>query len=171
MPGATASSSMAEAIAAAAATLLDRHAVQRVLLGLSKWIDGAAASSSSSPHCVIAALAAAIIAGALALALSARRRRAAAAAAAAFPRAPALPLLGLAPALARRGVAVVSAARKLHGRDAVAVDVGLGQALHFVFAPALLEAFFRSPEHVVAFKPAVVRFTERWGREREFVWG
>jgi hypothetical protein len=51
--------------------------------------------------------------------------------------------------------------RDAFGPDAFEINVGFGQRMLFLFHPAALEAFLKSPEDEVSFKPAVRRFTER----------
>jgi len=78
------------------------------------------------------------------------------------PAVPGLFLLGNAVSLGRWGAGFLAVCRDAFGPDAFLIDVGFGQKMLFLFHPALLEAFFKAPEEVISFKPAVRRFTQRW---------
>ena len=112
------------------------------------------------PAPLLAALAA-LAAAAAALLLSRARRRPHCGA----PHVPGLPLLGSALALGRWGAAFLSACRDAVGRDAFCLHLGFGQRMVFLFEPKLVAAFMTSPEELVAFKPAVRRFTQRCAGE------
>eukprot|EP00775_Hariotina_reticulata_P002863 gene2863-3155_t len=75
------------------------------------------------------------------------------------PQVPGLPLLGNVIALGRGGSAFISKCRHKFG-DAFCLNL-MGQRMVFVFEPAMLSMFFKAPEHIVSFKPAVKQFTER----------
>ncbi|GAX85351.1 hypothetical protein CEUSTIGMA_g12768.t1 [Chlamydomonas eustigma] len=74
-------------------------------------------------------------------------------------RIPGLPLLGNVVALGKYGVAYISKCRSKFG-DSFTLSL-CGQRMTFLFDPAIIDAFFKSPDSEITFRPAVEQFTQR----------